>query len=105
MENKFAAADFEKLDFAGGVFYRATHKRFAALRGLAVQRLKLKPGAIREPHSHPNAEQPTIVSLVKHRSVSLDRRVTSSSWISGRAIFRSFREGISIGFEIRARMS
>jgi oxalate decarboxylase/phosphoglucose isomerase-like protein (cupin superfamily) len=57
MENKFAAADFEKLDFAGGVFYRATHKRFAALRGLAVQKLKLKPGAIREPHSHPNAEQ------------------------------------------------
>lgn len=57
MENKLAADKFEKIDFPGGVFLRATHKGFSVLRGLAVQRLKLKPGATREPHSHPNAEQ------------------------------------------------
>ena len=57
MENRLSADQFEKLDFSGGTFYRATQKRFQALRGLAVQKLKLKPGGIREPHSHPNAEQ------------------------------------------------
>jgi len=57
MENKLRADQFEQINFPGGIFYRATHKRFSALRGLAVQRLKLEPGATREPHSHPNAEQ------------------------------------------------
>jgi oxalate decarboxylase/phosphoglucose isomerase-like protein (cupin superfamily) len=56
-ENKLSAEQFEKIDFPGGVFYRANQKRFKALRGLAVQKLDLKPGAVREPHSHPNAEQ------------------------------------------------
>jgi oxalate decarboxylase/phosphoglucose isomerase-like protein (cupin superfamily) len=57
MENRFSASQFEKIDFPGGIFYRANHKRFPALRGLAIQKLDLKPGAVREPHSHPNAEQ------------------------------------------------
>lgn len=57
MENKLAADQFEQLDFEGGVFLRANQKRFGALRGLAIQILKLKKGAVREPHSHPNAEQ------------------------------------------------
>lgn len=57
MENKLAADRFETIEFPGGTFLRANQKRFPALRGLAVQRLKLKPRAIREPHSHPNAEQ------------------------------------------------
>lgn len=55
--NKLAASDFEKIEFGGGTFFRANARRFPALRGLAVQQLKLKPGAVREPHSHPNAEQ------------------------------------------------
>ena len=57
MENKLQGSQFEQLDFPGGIFYRATHKRFPVLRGLAVQKLHLNPGAVREPHSHPNAEQ------------------------------------------------
>jgi oxalate decarboxylase/phosphoglucose isomerase-like protein (cupin superfamily) len=43
--------------FDGGTFYRASKKKFPALRGLAIQALHLKAGAVREPHSHPNAEQ------------------------------------------------
>lgn len=56
-DNKLAADQFERIDFPGGIFRRANAKRFKALHGLAVQRLDLKPGAGREPHSHPNAEQ------------------------------------------------
>jgi oxalate decarboxylase len=56
-KNKLAAKDFEKIEFAGGTFSRANKKHFPVLNGLAVQTLKLKPGAVREPHSHPNAEQ------------------------------------------------
>src|ERR1700694_5687775 len=43
--------------FEGGTFLRASKTKFPALRGLAIQALHLKPGAVREPHSHPNAEQ------------------------------------------------
>lgn len=57
MDNKMAADRFETIEFPGGTFFRANQKRFPALRGLAVQKLKLKPKAVREPHSHPNAEQ------------------------------------------------
>jgi oxalate decarboxylase/phosphoglucose isomerase-like protein (cupin superfamily) len=57
MGNRLAADGFEKIEFAGGTFFRANKKQFPSLRGLAVQMLKLKPGAVREPHSHPNAEQ------------------------------------------------
>ena len=57
MENKLSADKFERIEFPGGTFFRANQKRFPALHGLAIQMLKLKPGAVREPHSHPNAEQ------------------------------------------------
>jgi oxalate decarboxylase/phosphoglucose isomerase-like protein (cupin superfamily) len=43
--------------FDGGTFLRASKQKFPALRGLAIQALHLEPGAVREPHSHPNAEQ------------------------------------------------
>jgi oxalate decarboxylase/phosphoglucose isomerase-like protein (cupin superfamily) len=43
--------------FEAGNFYRASSKNFPALKGLAVQGLELAPGAVREPHSHPNANQ------------------------------------------------
>jgi oxalate decarboxylase len=43
--------------FEGGTFLRASKAKFPALRGLAIQALHLQPGAVREPHSHPNAEQ------------------------------------------------
>jgi len=43
--------------FEGGTFLRASKTKFPALKGLAVQALHLKPGAVREPHSHPNAQQ------------------------------------------------
>jgi len=57
MQNKLAADQFERIEFPGGTFFRANKKRFPALCGLAIQMLKLKPGAVREPHSHPNPEQ------------------------------------------------
>lgn len=57
MENKLPADQFERIEFPGGTFFRANKRRFPALHGLAIQMLKLKPGAVREPHSHPNAEQ------------------------------------------------
>jgi oxalate decarboxylase/phosphoglucose isomerase-like protein (cupin superfamily) len=57
MANSLAATGFEKIEFSGGTFFRANKKHFPCLKGLAVQQLKLKPGAVREPHSHPNAEQ------------------------------------------------
>jgi oxalate decarboxylase/phosphoglucose isomerase-like protein (cupin superfamily) len=43
--------------FPQGDFYRASSKNFPALKGLAIQALDLAPGAIREPHTHPNANQ------------------------------------------------
>lgn len=43
--------------FAAGDFFRANAKNFPVLKGLAVQGLDLEPGAVREPHTHPNAHQ------------------------------------------------
>ncbi len=43
--------------FADGDFFRASFKNFPVLKGLAIQGLHLKKGAIREPHVHPNANQ------------------------------------------------
>lgn len=43
--------------FPAGDFYRASAKNFPALKGIAVQALDLREGAIREPHVHPNANQ------------------------------------------------
>lgn len=43
--------------FPGGNFFKANASNFPALTGLAVQGLDLAPGAVREPHTHPNANQ------------------------------------------------
>jgi oxalate decarboxylase/phosphoglucose isomerase-like protein (cupin superfamily) len=43
--------------FKGGIFLRASKAKFPPLEGLAVQALHLESGAVREPHSHPNAHQ------------------------------------------------
>lgn len=57
MENVFQFESGEPTEFEGGTLLRATKRRFPALRGLAIQALHLKVGAVREPHVHPNAEQ------------------------------------------------
>ncbi len=51
----FKAETFRQ--FPAGDFYRASSRNFPALKGLAVQGLDLAPGAVREPHTHPNANQ------------------------------------------------
>ena len=68
MENRLTADKFEQIEFPGGIFYRANHKRFPALRGLAVQKLKLKPGASREPHSHPKCRTTRLLYLGESKS-------------------------------------
>jgi oxalate decarboxylase/phosphoglucose isomerase-like protein (cupin superfamily) len=55
--NSFNFKATEPREFPGGLLFRASKRNFKALKGLAVQGLHLKPGSIREPHSHPNAEQ------------------------------------------------
>jgi oxalate decarboxylase/phosphoglucose isomerase-like protein (cupin superfamily) len=57
MSNKFEFETSIPREFAAGTLHRASKRNFEALRGLAVQALHLKEGAIREPHLHPNAEQ------------------------------------------------
>jgi oxalate decarboxylase/phosphoglucose isomerase-like protein (cupin superfamily) len=58
MENSYKFEGSEPHgEFDGGKFLRASKAKFPALRGLAIQALHLEPGAVREPHSHPNAEQ------------------------------------------------
>ncbi len=56
-ENVYRFESAKPLEFAGGTLHRATKEKFPALRGLAIQALHLRPGAVREPHVHPNAEQ------------------------------------------------
>lgn len=51
----FKASTFKT--FPGGDFFRASSRNFPVLKGLAVQGLDLAPGAVREPHTHPNANQ------------------------------------------------
>jgi oxalate decarboxylase/phosphoglucose isomerase-like protein (cupin superfamily) len=55
--NVFQLGGTDSREFVGGLLCGASKKNFKVLRGLAVQELTLKPGAVREPHSHPNAEQ------------------------------------------------
>jgi oxalate decarboxylase/phosphoglucose isomerase-like protein (cupin superfamily) len=57
MSNHFDFEGSEPRQFDGGLLYRASKEHFGVLKDLAVQGLRLKPGAIREPHLHPNAEQ------------------------------------------------
>lgn len=57
MSNMFNFKDQAYRTFPMGDFFRANAKNFPALKGLAVQGLDLAPGAVREPHCHPNANQ------------------------------------------------
>jgi oxalate decarboxylase/phosphoglucose isomerase-like protein (cupin superfamily) len=57
MSNSFPFKQNAFKVFPEGKFYRANIKNFPVLKGLAVQALDLEPGAIREPHTHPNASQ------------------------------------------------
>lgn len=56
-ENHFSFRGSDPREFVGGLLFRASQRNFKPLRGLAVQALDLKAGSVREPHSHPNAEQ------------------------------------------------
>ncbi|MET0397022.1 MAG: ferritin-like domain-containing protein [Longimicrobiaceae bacterium] len=57
MSNFFRLLQSIPREFAGGSIFRADHNSFPALQGLSLQLLRLEPGAIREPHIHPNAAQ------------------------------------------------
>jgi oxalate decarboxylase/phosphoglucose isomerase-like protein (cupin superfamily) len=57
VDNMFNFEASEPVEFDGGLLFRATKKKFGALNKLAIQGLRLKAGAVREPHVHPNAEQ------------------------------------------------
>jgi hypothetical protein len=114
MENKLAFKDFEQIPFPNGDFFRANKKKFPALRGLAVQVLKLKPGAVREPHSHPNAEQLDycvsgkarvgIVGPEGHKQF-LDLQDGDISFVPrGYVTFPLCREDTYIGFRIRDKI-
>ena len=57
MANSFPFKQTMFKTFPGGDFYRANAGNFPVLKGLAIQALDLQPGAVREPHTHPNANQ------------------------------------------------
>jgi oxalate decarboxylase/phosphoglucose isomerase-like protein (cupin superfamily) len=57
MKNVFALMQSIPREFAGGAIYRANKESFPALEGLSLQALRLEAGALREPHTHPNAAQ------------------------------------------------
>lgn len=55
--NMFKFTGSQPQKFAGGDLWRASLSNFGALKGLAIQALRLEKGAVREPHVHPNAHQ------------------------------------------------
>lgn len=55
--NVFRFMSSKPQKFSGGSLWRASLNNFSSLRGLAIQALDLEKGALREPHSHPNAHQ------------------------------------------------
>jgi oxalate decarboxylase len=57
MSNMFKFMKMKPRKFKSGDLFRASATNFAVLKGLAVQALEMKAGAIREPHVHPNAHQ------------------------------------------------
>lgn len=57
MPNSFPFKQNVFKSFPGGDFYRANSGNFPVLKDLAIQALDLEPGGIREPHTHPNANQ------------------------------------------------
>lgn len=57
MTNLFHFGKSKPQKFAGGDLRRASERSFPPLKEIAIQSLHMKVGAIREPHSHPNAHQ------------------------------------------------
>lgn len=57
MKNSFNFKDSKPREFPAGLLFRASQENFPALNSLAVQALSMAEGAIREPHTHPNAHQ------------------------------------------------
>lgn len=57
MGNVFKFMSSQPQKYSGGDLWRASFANFSALKGLAIQALRLEPKAIREPHIHPNAHQ------------------------------------------------
>jgi oxalate decarboxylase/phosphoglucose isomerase-like protein (cupin superfamily) len=57
MSNMFKFTGSTPQSFSGGELWRASLTNFSALKGLAIQALRLEKGAVREPHVHPNAHQ------------------------------------------------
>jgi oxalate decarboxylase len=47
----------DRKELPGGTLLRATKEHFPALKGAGLNAVRLKPGAIREPHIHPNCAQ------------------------------------------------
>ncbi|MDO1582450.1 cupin domain-containing protein [Rhizobium oryzicola] len=57
MSNSFPFKANVFKSFPAGDFFRANAANFPVLKGLAVQALEILPGGVREPHTHPNANQ------------------------------------------------
>jgi oxalate decarboxylase/phosphoglucose isomerase-like protein (cupin superfamily) len=57
MDNQFNFKQSDPRAYGMGVLFRASKEKFPVLQGLAIQGLKMKTEAIREPHVHPNAHQ------------------------------------------------
>ena len=57
MENMFKLDQTDVRTFAGGTIAVGNKQNFHALEKLSIQSIKLLPGALREPHIHPNAAQ------------------------------------------------
>jgi oxalate decarboxylase/phosphoglucose isomerase-like protein (cupin superfamily) len=47
----------DRKELPGGILRRLTKEMFPALKDIALNAVQLKPGAIREPHIHPNCAQ------------------------------------------------
>lgn len=58
MQNAFKfEKSADRKDLPGGTLRRLTKEMFPALRDIGLNAIRLKPGAIREPHIHPNCAQ------------------------------------------------
>lgn len=58
MKNKYRfEKDSDRKELPGGTLFRLTKEKFPVLKGVALNAVQLKRGAIREPHIHPNCAQ------------------------------------------------
>lgn len=57
MMNIFHLDKTDVREFDGGSLAAASKKNFGVLEKLSIQSIRLRPGAFREPHVHPNAAQ------------------------------------------------